>query len=388
MLVDEDRREALLASIDNSVGIDGREDEGAAGDLLREIRSQRKALVRLEQAAAMVDEDVVIPDGAWDWETIGENALDYLCTHGKDLEAAAVLIEASARGDGLGDLAAALEAVADLVESWWEWGLYPVEDDDGVETRFQPLSGLSGGSNDKDGALILPVRRLVLAPSGLRLLDKVRGDGLMEASQSLSGEAKTAKMDEAQQAYNAITEAIRRTPASQLTAAAEAAQRCEAAWGRMIGYIAERTSPRLPAASRLTEELRGLSAWLASLAPDQPGASGGGDAEAAGGDEAGGYASTGGGGSGGGTGGGFVAGRITRREDALAAVSAAADYFQSNEPLSPLGSTLREVERRARSSLADLLVELIPDETARNDFYWRSGIRPPEQPASDNEGWE
>ena len=93
--------------------------------------------------------------------------------------------------------------------------------------------------------------------------------------------------------------------------------------------------------------------------------------------------------SGGGSGGGFVSGRITRREDALAAVSAAADYFQSNEPLSPLGATLREVERRARSSLADLLIELIPDETARADFYWRSGIRPPEQPASDNnEGWE
>jgi len=386
VLVDEDRREAILASIDNSAGIDGREDEGAAGDLLREIRSQRKALVRLEQAAAMVDEDVVIPDGAWDWETIGENALEYLSTHGKDLEAAAVLIEASARGEGLGDLAAALEVVADMVESWWEWGLFPAEDDDGVETRFQPLSGLSGGSNDKDGALILPVRRLVLAPSGLRLLDKVRGDGLMEASQGLSGEAKTAKMDEAQEAYNRITEAVRRTPASQLTAAAEAARRCEAAWVRMIAYIAERTSPRLPAASRLTEELRGLSTWLTSLAPDQPAASADDGADAAAADEGGSYAAPAGGG---GSGGGFVSGRITRREDALAAVSAAADYFQSNEPLSPLGATLREVERRARSSLADLLIELIPDETARADFYWRSGIRPPEQPASDNnDGWE
>lgn len=387
MLVDEDRREALLASIDNSAGIDGREDEGAAGDLLREIRSQRKALVRLEQAAAMVDEDVVIPDGAWDWETIGENALEYLCKHGKDLEAGAVLIEAAARGEGLEDLAAALEAVADMVESWWEWGLFPLEDDDGVETRFQPLSGLSGGSNDKDGALILPVRRIALASSGLRLLDKVRGDGLMEASQGLSGEAKSAKMDDAQQAYNRIAEAVRRTPASQLTAAAAAAQRCEAAWQRMIGYIAERTSPRLPAASRLTEELRGLSAWLASLAPGQP-AVATGDAEAAPADGDGGHAPAAGGGGGAGAGGGFVAGRITRREDALAAVSAAADYFQTNEPLSPLGSTLREVERRARSTLADLLAELIPDETARNDFYWRSGIRPPEQPASDNGGWE
>ncbi|MFC3174572.1 ImpA family type VI secretion system protein [Novosphingobium bradum] len=384
MLVDEERREALLAPIFESVGIDGREDEGAAGDLLREIRSQRKALVRLEQAAAMVDEDVDIPEGAWDWETIGENALDYLATHGKDLEAGAVLIEAAARGEGLGDLAAALEAVADMVEAWWDQGLFPVEDDDGVETRFQPLSGLSGGSQDKDGALILPLRRLTIAPSGLRLLDKVRGDGLMESSQSLSGDAKAARMEEAQQAYHRITEAVRRTPASQLATVAATAQRCEQAWQRMIGFIAERTSPRLPAASRLTDELRGLSAWLASLAPEQAGADGVAAAPTGDADEgaapAGGPA---GGNAGAAAGGGFVAGRITRREDALAAVSAAADYFQLHEPLSPLGSTLREVDRRARLSLHDLLAELIPDDSARNDFYWRSGIRPPAQPSND-----
>jgi type VI secretion system protein ImpA len=42
-----------------------------------------------------------------------------------------------------------------------------------------------------------------------------------------------------------------------------------------------------------------------------------------------------------------------------------------------MGATLREVDRRARMSLADLLEELIPDSDTRETFYWRSGIRPP-----------
>jgi hypothetical protein len=61
-LFDEESRLAILAPLTGvagveGVGVDGREDEGAAGDLLREIRSQRKSLIRQEQSAAM-GEDV------------------------------------------------------------------------------------------------------------------------------------------------------------------------------------------------------------------------------------------------------------------------------------------------------------------------------------------
>ena len=74
----------------------------------------------------------------------------------------------------------------------------------------------------------------------------------------------------------------------------------------------------------------------------------------------------------------MVIGLITRREDALRAIGAAAEYFETNEPLSPLGGSLREVDRRARMSLDAYLEELIPDASTRQTFYWRSGIKPPE----------
>lgn len=382
VLIDEDTRLAVLAPIEDSVGIDGREDEGSAGNLLREIRSQRKALVRLEQAAAMVDEDVVIPEGSWDWDAIGENAIEYLSTFGKDLEVAAVLMEVAARKAGLGDLAEATEAVAELVEAFWDQGLYPAEDEDGVETRFQPLSGLSGSSQSGDGALINPLRRNVILPSGLRMLDKVKGDSLMQSAQTLTGEAKRVKSDEARQAYADLEAAVRRSSPAGLAAAAALAARIEQAWKRSIAFISERTKPQYPSASRLNEELRTLNTWLAGLAPSSDAGGASVDAGVVAEDDGSSGAISGGGGA---AVAGFVSGRISRREDALKAVAAAAEYFQVHEPLSPIGTTLREVDRRARMSLHELLSELIPDDSARNDFYWRSGIRPP-APVEDDDG--
>lgn len=386
MLIDEERRQAILAPIDDSVGLDGREDEGAAGDLLREIRSQRKAIVRLEQAAAMTDDEFVLPDGGWDWETLAENSIDYLSTHGKDLEPMTVIVEAAARSDGLGDLAAAMTLLADFVEAFWDQGLYPIEDEDGVETRFQPLSGLSGGSTDKDGALIQPVRKLAIARTAdgeLRHLDKVRADAAMTASQGLSGDAKSARMEEANEIYRAIEAHGRKLSGDALGRFAKLASEADDGWRRAIAFISERTRPQFPAASRLSEELKSIREWLTGMAPtsvaaDEP-ATAEDTGEATIGAAAGGAAPA--------AAGGFVAGKITRREDALKAVAAAADYFAQFEPLSPLGVTLREVDRRARMSLHDLLNELIPDDSARRDFYWRSGIKPPAEEEANSDDY-
>lgn len=384
MLIEEEDREAVLAPIDGSVGVDGREDEGAAADLLREIRSQRKSLVKMEQSLSMGDEPA-IPEGGWDWDDIGENARDYLTRFGKDLEPMAVLIEAAVRQDGPEDLAAAMALLADVIETYWDQGLYPAEDEDGVETRFQPLSGLSGGGNDREGALILPLRRLALVKVGgdaLRHLDKVRADSAMTAAQTAT-DSKAAKIEEAETTYKEIEQIVRRTSRAALEKAEAAIAAAHADWRRAINYITERTKPAMPAASRLTDELAAIRAWLQGLIALLPAAAqavdetsvepagGGGEMVAAGGATA--------------AAGGFVGGRITRREDALKAVSLAADYFTAFEPLSPLGMTLREVDRRARMSLHDYMAELIPDESARNDFYWRSGIKPPEAPAA---SWE
>ena len=278
--------------------------------------------------------------------------------------------------------------MADLVELYWEQGLYPPEDDeDGIEARFQPISGLSGGSGDKEGTLIMPLRRLVIGGDSvngeLRYIDRVTADAQFAASQSGGAENKAQLAAEAQEAFAATEALARRLSARALRASIAHLTSAEAGWRRAVSFISERTKPRFPSASRVSDELRGMREWVAGLvihAPDD-----GGDYDAV--EEAAGEAGGDGGvmvAGGGAAGAAMVLGRIGNRSDALRAVTAAAEYFERFEPLAPMGATLREVDRRARMSLTDLLEELIPDSDTRETFYWRSGIRPP-QPAEAGE---
>jgi type VI secretion system protein ImpA len=375
VIVDEQAAAAILAPIGGGVGIDGRADEGEAGDLFRELRSQRKAVFKAEQRAAMGEDD---EGDHWSWSQLGEVARDYLIETGKDLEPMAILIESSARIDGVAGLSAAMDVLDRLVETYWDENLYPGEDEeDGIEARFQPLSGLSGGSGDKDGTLIMPLRRLVLGGDHingeLRYIDRVTADAQFAASQSSGSANKSQLASEAQEALTAIDALARRISGKALREAAAHLSAAEASWRRAISFISERTKPRFPSASRVSDELRSMREWVENLLKLVPEESDAAEeipsADGAVGEDGGAVA--------GGADGKMVLGRISNRSDALRAVTAAADYFERFEPQAPMGATLREVDRRARMSLADLLEELIPDSDTRETFYWRSGIRPP-----------
>ncbi len=377
MIIGDGIDAGILAPIGDGPGIDGRADEGEVGDLFREIRFQRKAIFRAEQKAAM-GEDVGDGDN-WGWDQIAETALDYLTVHGKDLEIMAILAESCARRDGLAGFDKAVVVMAELVEQWWEQGLYPPEDEeDGVEARFQPISGLSGGGSDKDGTLIAPLRNLVLAGSGedsLRYMDRVVAEGMLASAQTVKPEQRASLQAQAEEAMAASEAIARRVGGKPLRVAVVHLSSSEAAWRRAVGFISERTKPRFPAASRVSDELRSIREWVEGLLRLLPDDSANDVEEPEVTADAGGGApvSTGGGAANA----PFSIGQIGRREDALRAVNAAADYFEKFEPLSPIGSALRDVDRRARMSFGDLLVELIPDGSSRDLFYWRSGIRPP-----------
>lgn len=384
MLIDEEGRSAILAPIDGSAGLDGREDGGEATSLLREIRRQRKQLVGAEQRAAQTGDDLELEADAWDWEMLVEQSTDYLSRFSKDLEPMSVLIEASVRSQGPDDLADMMTLLAELVETFWDQGLYPAEDEeDGITARFQPLSGLSGGSGDKEGALILPLRRMTILAGGggtLRYIDKVGADATANSAQTLPEEARAARIEKAEAVYQSMERVARSVTAPQVDKAISAIATAEQSWRKAVGFISEHTKPQMPAASQLSQELSNIGDWLKALrafaqpAPAEPVVQESAAAEAE--DVEGGAAAVSGGAAAP-AGGPFHIGKVSRREDALRAIAAAADYFSVYEPLSPIGETLREVDRRARMSLHELLGELIPDESARDLFYWRSGIKPP-----------
>jgi type VI secretion system protein ImpA len=380
VIIADDDYAAMLLPIavgEGGAGIDGRVDDAAVGEMFREIRFQRKAIFRQEQRAAMGED--VSDSETWSWSTLAEVARDYLTGSAKDLEAVAILIEAVTRLDGLSGVDRSMNLLADIVEAFWDNGLYPpADEEDGVDARFQPLSGLSGGSGDKDGTLILPLRKLVLAGDGqgeLCYLDRLGADAKFAASQTGTPAQRGARAQDAQNAFDEADAIARRLSRRTLQAAADRLQSAETAWRRAVALISERSKPRFPSTSRLSDELRNMREWLEGLLrklPEDPVDAG---SEAVGNDPAAAGAPALA------AGGPMIFGRIGQRDDALRAVSAAADFFERNEPSSPLGAALREVDRRARLSLQALLQELIPDAAVRQTYYWRSGIKPPAEDA-------
>jgi type VI secretion system protein ImpA len=63
------------------------------------------------------------------------------------------------------------------------------------------------------------------------------------------------------------------------------------------------------------------------------------------------------------------------RSEALNAILQIADFFERTEPQSIVAGSLRDVVRRAKLPLNDLLLELLPEDDARLRFLLRAGIR-------------
>ena len=61
-----------------------------------------------------------------------------------------------------------------------------------------------------------------------------------------------------------------------------------------------------------------------------------------------------------------------------------ADYFAEAEPQSLVARRLREVVRRGRLPLEDLLAELLPDVSQRSLFLQRAGVRDESDAAQSN----
>jgi type VI secretion system protein ImpA len=74
---------------------------------------------------------------------------------------------------------------------------------------------------------------------------------------------------------------------------------------------------------------------------------------------------------------------LRSRDDAFRHLLHVAAFFQRTEPHSIVPYALEQVVRWGRTSLPDLLTELIPDDTPRNIFFKQVGIRVAEPPRGD-----
>lgn len=145
----------LLAPVseDAPAGIDLREDSSSSSEyqVIKDARSAARAAER----NSMFDSDNSEADE--NWRKIIEMAPDLLQNRSKDLELACWYTEALIRRFGYQGLRDGFRLIFGLVEQFWD-GLYPMPDEDGLETRVAPLTGLNG--EGAEGVLIAPIRNV------------------------------------------------------------------------------------------------------------------------------------------------------------------------------------------------------------------------------------
>jgi len=147
----------LLAPIseENPVGIDIREDT-AQNSPYYTIKDARNA-ARAAERNYMFDSDNSESD--IEWRKIIELAPDMLQNQAKDLEIASWYTEALIRRYGYQGLRDGFQLIKGLIELYWN-DLYPLPDEDGIETRVACLTGLNG--EGAEGVLIAPIRNVYI----------------------------------------------------------------------------------------------------------------------------------------------------------------------------------------------------------------------------------
>ena len=341
-------------------------EEAPAGENLREdisptstyyqIRDIRSAARASERQGLF--EGVIGPAESGAWRPIVEMAPDVLAQRSKDLEVVGWLIEALARTHGFAGMRDGFHLARELVERYWD-GLYPLPDEDGLETKVAPITGLNGAGGD--GTLIVPIARIPVVQGSsvgpfatwncnqARELDRMEE---LKRQERLAAGATSNEM---------IRTAVAETPVPFFVDLVEDIEQCIEEWGALGRKLDERCGADGPPTSNirnaLQEALDRIREIAGDVLPVEPepagaGAEGGGEAAAAPG----------------GT------GSLATREDAFRTLLQVSEFFRRTEPHSPLSFLIERTVRWGRMPLPKLVSELIPDQNARSTYEQLTGV--------------
>lgn len=149
--------ESLVAPISDEAptGIDCRDDPSPLS-LYQQVKSARSAARGAERQNISGRSNNEIDEY---WRSVIEIAPKLLTSVSKDLEVCCWYSEAMLRRYGFQGLRDSFQIIDQLIEQHWDH-LYPMPDEDGLETRVSSLSGLNGAG--AEGVLLAPIRNTVI----------------------------------------------------------------------------------------------------------------------------------------------------------------------------------------------------------------------------------
>jgi type VI secretion system protein ImpA len=356
--------DSLLAEIpgENPAGADLREDFSpkAIYRVLKDARTAARAAER-----NVVWEDGEASDTKADWSPVLKLAPQVLATRSKDLEITAWLIEALARAQGFAGLRDGFRLAHGLVERFWD-GLYPLPDEEGLETRVAPLTGLNGVEGD--GVLIPAIAAVPITlgtSAGPFHLGHYRQ--ALELERLEDPDKRAARVARGAATLQVLQKAVLETPVDFFQTLRGDLSECSEEFDKLCAILDEKCGrddagySLAPPSSNIRNALQACREALEHLAGPSPAAG------AAEGGEAGGATAA--------AGTGLSADQVKNREDAFRALLKVAEFFKRTEPHSPVSYALEQAVRWGRMPLPELLNELVPESGTREQIFRLVGIR-------------
>jgi type VI secretion system protein ImpA len=332
------------------------------------IKDARNA-ARAAERASMFDEDV---DLLAPWRQVAQLAPSILQDVSKDLEVACWYSEALIRLHGLAGLRDGLALIRTLVEDFWD-GLYPEPDEDGIETKVAPLTGLNGDGGE--GTLLAPLRNMPIT------LDDAGGEFSFWQYQQARDADRITDEDNREERIAAmgyslknISDTVLATSIEDSVAVVDTLEECLDYFKSTNAYLRKACDNEAPPSSNVSNLLEELlrtarfiykekleanqaQAEAAETSIEEPQAEQGATSLVAG------------------VTAGVGAGPIADREDALKRLEEIASYFRRYEPHTPIGPSLERLVVWGRMTVADLMMELLPEDSARGIFAQLTGVK-------------
>ncbi|MDH5256971.1 MAG: type VI secretion system protein TssA [Gammaproteobacteria bacterium] len=367
--------DALLQPVseDKPQGVDIREDYSPTS-IYYQIKDARAQARTAERQNMMSDDPEAIYQTVTEWQTVLRLAPQILTEYGKDFEITAWYIEALVREYGFAGLRDGFILARLLAEKFWD-ELYPLPDEDGLESRVAPIAGLNG--EDGDGTLIGPIKQIGLTQAYNALpFAAWHYEQAYDIETITDPEKKEARISSGAVTLKMIEQAILETPPSFFANLKDDIEACVEEYRKLVEILDAKCGDETPPSSNIRKTINRVLEIFGFLTKnvifgDQV------DADEEDVIEAGGQ---GGGGavtqtsSGGSKGVSIENVAIANRDEAFRALLKVSEFFRRTEPHSPISYNLEQAVKWGKMSLPELLSELITDERAREDFFKLTGI--------------
>ena len=337
--------------------------DGSPTSIYYQIKDARNK-ARAAERAAMFDPDQAAGIMA-EWKPILSLAPSILKDHAKDLEVASWLIEALIRFHDFSGLRDGIQLTRGLIDQFWD-NLYPEPDEDGIETKVAPLAGLNGDSGE--GTLLAPIRNTPITPdTSVGSFSFWQYQQARDADRLTDPDKREEKFASLGFTLQDVETAVAESPNTYYQNLTEDLDTCLSDFRAMNDTLRKHCGHDAPPYSLILETLEEVLRAVRFLAKEKlvveeaetipadadmpaPAATSGTRPTASG-----------------------TSGPIGSREDALRKLEEVAQFFRKTEPHTPLVSGIERLVRWGRMPMADLILELVPDPTARAFYQHLTG---------------